>query len=158
MGVKQNKKEDMPAIHVYYHPMHRDSLSFQPLLHGIEEEGVPIFLQEGRQNTALELGYQAALDSSLGVGIGVDERLVLHYSKLKKDRPLFQIDQREGTKQRILGANAARLVKGIPFKAFDENEEHTSASEEIVSKEEIAAIVKIVVKKLQEMNRKEETR
>lgn len=157
MGVNINKSEDIPAIHVYYCALQNGSLRFHPLLHGIEEEGVPVFLKESREGAAFELGYQAALDSSLGVGIGIgaDDRIILHHSKLMKDRPLFQINQKEAHKQRTLGANAARLVKGIPFKISSEEEEHTTASEEMSSKEEIAAIVEIVIKKLKERVGKE---
>ncbi|MFL0365147.1 glycerol dehydratase reactivase beta/small subunit family protein [Pseudobacillus sp. 179-B 2D1 NHS] len=157
MGANVNKGEEVPAIHVYYRPLQNGSWLFHSLLHGIEEEGVPIFLKESRESSALELGYRAALDSSLGVGIGIgaDDCIILHYSKLLKDRPLFQIHQKETHKQRILGANAARLVKGIPFKIFAEEAEHTTASEELPSKEDIAAIVEIVIKKLKERVGKE---
>ncbi|HZG73485.1 MAG TPA: glycerol dehydratase reactivase beta/small subunit family protein [Chondromyces sp.] len=152
MGVKN--EQEVPAIHVYYNSLQNAPSLFSVLLHGIEEEGIPVFWKEHREEAALELGYRAALDSSLGVGIGIgaDDRMILHYSKLVKNQPLFEIDQKETYKQRVLGANAARLVKGIPFKPFDRTEEGAAVPKEMPSKEEIASIVEIVLRKLKKMN------
>ena len=46
------------------------------------------------------------------------EEAVIHFSKLKIDKPLFilSLDGLEKEKLRIYGSNAARLIKGIPFK------------------------------------------
>ena len=38
------------------------------------------------------------------------------HKNLKEDKPLFDETISDGKQLRILGANAARLVKGIPFK------------------------------------------
>lgn len=171
--MKVNSGNDIPAIHVYYSSMLNNSSFFNHLLYGIEEEGIPFELQEKQVHPALELGYQAALDSQLGVGIGIgnDGQMILHYTKLKKDEPLFQIEQENTYKHGVLGANAARLVKGIPFKSFEEikaeatitvpkelpqKETVQAASmavqEETLSKEEIAEVVAIVVKILKRLN------
>lgn len=145
-----NNGSARPAIHVYYSPLLNDS-SFRPLLYGMEEEGIPSVLKKKEGNNSLELGHQAATDSILGVGIGVgaDNQIVLHYAKLPKDQPLFQIKQNEKNKQRILGSNAARLVKGIPFKTFQETGEDEANS--TISAEEIARIVKKVLQRLEEI-------
>lgn len=166
-----NSGNEIPAIHVYYSSMLNDSSFFNDLLYGIEEEGIPFNLQVKQVHPAVELGYQAAFDSRLGVGIGIgdDGQIILHYTKLRKDEPLFQIKQDNTYKQGVLGANAARLVKGIPFKSFEEIKEEVfvpkelpqeitaqaaneAAQEETISKEEIAAIVAIVVKTLNKLN------
>ena len=158
MGIK--KGIEKPSIHVYYSFVHKDASAFRTLLYGMEEEGVPAYVKEKQERLALRLGYEAALDSSLGVGIGIggDNRIVVHYSKMPEGHGLFQINQNETGKLRILGANAARLVKGIPFKQFEDNRGNFAGQEEAISKEEIAAIVKIVVKKLLELNGKGENR
>src|SRR5690606_25492786 len=94
--------------------------------------------------------------------------IVLHYSKLEKEEPLFQIDLKNNYQQGILGANAARLVKGIPFKSFEEREAEITVPEEqpqktelrvtgagqedILTQEEIAEIVTIVIKILERLN------
>ena len=64
---------------------------------------------------------EAARSSRLEVGIGLDRQaLVLHYSKLEREQPLFRIPANSGMETvRALGANAARLVKKLPLKALD---------------------------------------
>ncbi|MFQ9207679.1 MAG: glycerol dehydratase reactivase beta/small subunit family protein [Flavonifractor plautii] len=53
--------------------------------------------------------------------MGLDRQaLVLHYSKLEREQPLFRIPANSGMETvRALGANAARLVKKLPLKALD---------------------------------------
>lgn len=70
---------------------------------------------------ALSLAWEAARSSRLEVGIGLDRQaLVLHYSKLEREQPLFRIPANSGMETvRALGANAARLVKKLPLKALD---------------------------------------
>ncbi len=165
-----NHGNEIPSIHVYYSSVLNDSSLFNHLLYGIEEEGIPYFLKKKEEQSAVELGYQAALDSRLSVGIGVgnNDHIVLHYSKLEKEEPLFQIDLKNNYQQGILGANAARLVKGIPFKSFEEREAEITVPEEqpqktelrvtgagqedILTQEEIAEIVTIVIKILERLN------
>ena len=76
------------------------------LQYGMEEGGIP---------------WEAARSSRLEVGIGLDRQaLVLHYSKLEREQPLFRIPANSGMETvRALGANAARLVKKLPLKALD---------------------------------------
>lgn len=66
-------------------------------------------------------GLGGCRSSRLEVGIGLDRQaLVLHYSKLEREQPLFRIPADSGTETvRALGANAARLVKKLPLKALD---------------------------------------
>lgn len=157
--MKINSGNKVQAIHVYYSGYLNDSSLYGSLLNGVEEEGVPSFVKEKQETSALELSYQAALDSSLGVGIGVGEdgQIILHNTKLVKNHPLFTIDINETYKQRVLGANAARLVKGIPFKSFDDDikedkeiNESVELQEVSITEEDIATIVAIVIKKLRE--------
>ena len=74
-----------------------------------------------RPGDALSLAWEAARSSRLEVGIGLDRQaLVLHYSKLEREQPLFRIPADSGMETvRALGANAARLVKKLPLKALD---------------------------------------
>jgi hypothetical protein len=142
-----NSEKIRPSIHVY--SANKASTFFQSLLDGLEEEGIPSTLQQKQENiSALELGYLAAQDSNLGVGIGIDgEAIILHYVKLDKDHPLFQISQNDTANQRILGANAARLIKGIPFKQFtEEDDEHIQT--DTISRDDLAYIVELIIKKL----------
>ncbi len=90
----------------------------QQLQYGLEEEGIPWVLDTKSGSNALDLAWEAAEASRLSVGIGLDGvGLVLHFSKLPKDKPLFQLPAKYTAVQaRILGANAARLVKKLPLK------------------------------------------
>lgn len=92
------------------------------VLLGIEEEGLP-YKQETTKNqiTAEDLAYKAAESSHLGVGIGIDQhQIVLHYIKLRGGKPLFSISTNEDEEHlRAIGANAARVVKHMPFKMLE---------------------------------------
>ena len=87
---------------------------------GIEEEGIPYDLAGVPDSDVYEIGFKAAKASRLGVGIGVSSnKLILHFEKLEKKRPIFEIGTFEKENYRILGSNAARLVKKMPFKDFE---------------------------------------
>lgn len=148
--MKQKNGKVVPAIHVYYSSLWNDFSPYRSLLYGIEEEGLPFFLEEKQESETLKLSFQAASDSNLGVGIGIgdDDQIILHYTKLAKDHPLFQINQKEIDKQRIIGANAARMVKGISFKSFDEDNEAKEIPKDKLSKQDIVTIVEMVLEKL----------
>ena len=76
------------------------------ILLGIEEEGLPYSVEEKDPDTALYLAYQAS-------------EIVLHHIKLKEDEPLFSISaQNTEENYRSIGANAARVIKRMPFKAL----------------------------------------
>lgn len=93
------------------------STKLKPLLNGIEEEQVPVSTRSISVNDVVGRAYQAALSSRLDVGIAYDgNRYIVHYKNLPEDKPLFDFNIDDNVKLRILGANAARLVKGIPFK------------------------------------------
>ncbi|MGG0718582.1 glycerol dehydratase reactivase beta/small subunit family protein [Robertmurraya massiliosenegalensis] len=153
--MKINNGNEIQAIHVYYNAQLNEPSFFCTLLYGVEEEGVPTFVKESQQKSALELSYQAALDSTLGVGIGIDQdgQMILHYTKLDKKQPLFKENINDSFKQRVLGANAARLVKGMPFKSFEAEKDKVFATppvlENSLTKEDITRIVALVLKRLQ---------
>lgn len=117
---------DRPAINIYYSSQIKDKSSYNQLLWGIEEEGLPYNIQSKPLENSIELGYSAAEDSKLNVGIGIgkDGNIIVHYQKLNKEKPLFNLNIKdEHHNLRKLGANAARLIKGIPFKLFSDNVE-----------------------------------
>ncbi|WP_054762582.1 glycerol dehydratase reactivase beta/small subunit family protein [Secundilactobacillus collinoides] len=89
----------------------------KPILNGIEEEQIPVSLEDIHVDNVVSRAYQAALSSRLSVGIAYDNhRFIVHYKNLPESEPLFDININDDLKLRMLGANAARLVKGIPFK------------------------------------------
>jgi hypothetical protein len=86
---------------------------------GAEEEGVPCEVETHPGESAAALAFAAAGQSVLGVGIGVDAEgmLAVHFQKLPAEKPLFVLPYRqEPERVRVTAENAARLVKGIPFR------------------------------------------
>lgn len=87
------------------------------ILYGIEEEQIPFQFEQSDLDTAVERAYRAALSSRLSVGISFDNnQIVIHYKNLRPEHPLFSERIGDETELRRMGANAARLVKGVPFK------------------------------------------
>lgn len=123
---KRDITRERPEILLYHHPGGEGGL----LVHicaGIEEEGVPYRRESREGGDAVSLAYQAAQESRLGVGIGLDAqgRAALHFERMEPAHPLFTLTGREAGRvhfARNLGSNAARLVKGVPFKPWEETE------------------------------------
>ncbi|WP_196210276.1 glycerol dehydratase reactivase beta/small subunit family protein [Citrobacter sp. Res13-Sevr-PEB04-36] len=88
------------------------------VLLGIEEEGIPFVVQENHSTDIIHSAWLAACQSPLLVGIGCNqEQLVVHYKNLPTSAPLFTLMyQQDSHVRRSIGNNAARLVKGIPFR------------------------------------------
>lgn len=123
MGTKQP-----PQVKIFYYfgTGIKDQLS--QIQYGLEEEGVPFSSEEKREALSAEkLSFAAAEASVLGVGVGIDKNqtVVLHYRRLHPDFPLFTLPGEDYTPSlgRIIGSNAARLVKGNPFKPLEEMED-----------------------------------
>ena len=75
------------------------------VLLGIEEEGIPFRIQHIPSGEVIDSAWLAARQSPLLVGIACDqEKLIVHYKNLP------------ASARRSIGSNAARLVKGIPFR------------------------------------------
>lgn len=97
----------------------------QPILWGLEEEGIPADFRQSPTEGAESLAKLAADGSPLNVGIGIDEAekgVALHHRDLPRGKPLFLLTAADLTPPRLrrLGANAARLVKGEPLLLQDE--------------------------------------
>jgi hypothetical protein len=113
---------DRPAIDIALLPEDGTTLPerLQPLLLGIEEEQIPFLFLTSSDQTSPDLvtrAYDAAVASRLSVGIAYShDQIVVHYKNLAPDATLFTEDVTTAKAIRIIGANAARLVKGVPFK------------------------------------------
>lgn len=91
------------------------------ILYGIEEEEIPYEEVVTTKLSIIPAAYELAANSPLGVGIVVDQQqAVLHFKNLPPATPLFRVAVTEADQLMALGANAARLVKGIPFKTLKE--------------------------------------
>ncbi len=94
------------------------------ILAGIEEEGIPYKLKniEFSGETMQRCIHSEAQNSKIGIAIGImNSRIILQYSKLKEENPLInlKLNLYEKEKARIVGCNAARLYKIMPFKDIE---------------------------------------
>lgn len=114
----QTSMDTRPTVKVYYQKDMVAEEEFKYLLYGMEEEGIPYEICAVDEENIFILGHNASKDSRLGVGLGVSKgEAILHYEKLDKGSPLFRVNLHNNSGVlRDLGANAARLVKRIPFK------------------------------------------
>ncbi|MCZ8693280.1 glycerol dehydratase reactivase beta/small subunit family protein [Escherichia albertii] len=92
--------------------------TWNEVLLGIEEEGIPFHIQQIPSGEVIDSAWQAARQPPLLVGIACDrEKLIVHYKNLPTSAPLFTLMyQQDNHARRSIGNNAARLVKGIPFR------------------------------------------
>jgi hypothetical protein len=104
------------VVYVYTHPGCEQKI--REVQAGMEEEGIPCSIVRSSEQDASSLAYQAACASKLGVGVGIGEHgLSIQHEKLPEKEPLFTVTvPGTPTDWRHFGYNAARLVKGIPFK------------------------------------------
>lgn len=108
-----------PTVHILYSPNASERV-LKELLYGLEEEGIPWETETKTGGDALALAWEAAQASRLGVGVGLDgQTVILHFNKLDREQPLYRIPARSMGLVRVLGANAARLVKKLPLKPLD---------------------------------------
>lgn len=99
-----------------------DKILLKQLLAGIEEEGIPYEVNMISGEELLKITHRAALYSRMGVGVGINgNRVILHYSKLKIEKPILDENLNGYIKEtaRSIGNNAARLYKVMPFKDID---------------------------------------
>lgn len=132
-----------PSIALCVHVHEGCEQKLREIQAGIEEEGVPYTVIQDEEQDRMILAYKGAGMSQLGVGVGITSSgLCIHHHKLPVDQPLFVTDGRASGKEwRRFGYNAARLIKGIPFK----NEELPAA----VSKEaDLTEMIREIIMKV----------
>jgi len=116
-----NMKENI-GIFIYYEEGLIDLKLLHSLSYGIEEEGIPYIIKKSELHDYRSLSQLASEESQLDVGIGLDSNgnVCIHHSKLPDHHYLFESNFK-GDEHGIIfiGANGARLVKGIPFKAVE---------------------------------------
>ena len=108
---------ERPTINIAVHEGIGDGQLTQVLL-GIEEEGVPSRVDRLSELNPLVLAHRAATSSRLGIGLGIAlDYVVITTEKLPKERPyLAHFLGRSEQADRIIGSNAARLVKRLPLR------------------------------------------
>lgn len=99
-----------------------DAGLWQQVFYGIEEEGIPFQLEQAETSDVANSAYDAAQRSPLLVGMACTrEEIVVHFKNLQPVNPLFRLAkplEQKADVLRSLGNNAARLVKGLPFKSL----------------------------------------
>jgi hypothetical protein len=123
--MQPSSETDRPVAVVIVGPHPLPDGLLQPILWGLEEEGIPAETQPSAAGTVAEMAKLAADGSTLNVGIavsGADRAVALHHRDLAAAEPLFVLRpaELEPALLRRLGANAARLVKGNPLVVDDE--------------------------------------
>ena len=112
-----------PAVWIFKGPFVAEE-AYQPILWGLEEEGIPFEIHDAPAGAVRDLARQAAHGSPLDVGIaiGVNGEVVLHHRDLPAEAPLFSLAMKTlpPGHLRRLGMNAARLVKRQPLVVEDE--------------------------------------
>lgn len=144
--------EYSPSIKVYVNSEFHELELLNSVLWGIEEEGIPYEIIKSQEKSALKLAYNAALSSRLdvGIGVGADGSIMMHYAKLNENSPLYKFSFRDNKNiLRMLGSNAARLVKSMPFKTEkDYCKESFKEEKENVDEEYIAKLAAEIIRKM----------
>jgi len=114
-----------PAVLILLSPSAPADL-LQPVLWGMEEEGIPFEILQAANGSIQQLAKQAADTSPLNVGMaqGGDGMVALHHRDLPAETPLFSVDSKSAhpLNLRCVGINAARLVKGQPLVFYEQSE------------------------------------
>ncbi|NLJ90701.1 MAG: glycerol dehydratase [Clostridiales bacterium] len=93
-----------------------DYLMVEEMCAGIEEEGLLYEVKRHYFGVLEELSYNAANESILGCGIGVEGgRALMSLRNMDKGEYVFSLENPSLSQCRKLGANAARAVKRVAF-------------------------------------------
>lgn len=106
-----------PSILIY--EKDADPIILKEICAGIEEEGV-LFDIFNKEDMDLEsLCFYSGNDSILGSGIGIyGTKVALSIRSLLKGEYVYYLEHPTRHQSRNLGANGARAVKRMPFKAL----------------------------------------
>lgn len=120
MELETNDLRKVVGVVIYTLTARQKFSYLKEVLYGLEEEEIPVWVEKEMfpSGDIVLAAYRAAVRSVFGVGICCAKNgIVIHHSNLGKQKPLFYITREQCTrkKARLLGANAARLIKGIPF-------------------------------------------
>ena len=114
-----------PTIVIYTHTA--DEQLLREVCAGIEEEGVLYEVAPHAYGTAEVLSEQACDASMLGVGIGMDSRVLsLHIKGMnyrhgdQEKTALFFLRSPNAAAARALGSNGARVIKKLPLRLSTE--------------------------------------
>ncbi|MEW9096885.1 MAG: glycerol dehydratase reactivase beta/small subunit family protein [Clostridiaceae bacterium] len=124
----KDERINLHCIRVYtYNP---DEKILVEVLAGMEEEGIPWEVINSTETNAnfqyedlMKMAYGACKESNMGIGIAINKnKVAVHYIKLKEKEPLIlkEVKDYEISVARLIGCNAARLYKVMPFKDIED--------------------------------------
>jgi len=120
-------QSNKPSVYIGLQDRYQESPLFNNICYGLEEEGIPYdyFLSNEDVN---QLAFDSAQKSrlSVGIGLGDDDQIIIQHKKLDADQPFFQKKVEKYFQAKIMGSNAARLVKGIPIKEVPDQDDYFS--------------------------------
>ena len=108
----------IPKIEIFCNGLQSEHIA-RAVGYGIEEEGLPYHISIGEYLWTDV--YKTSRGSILGVAIQVQEGKICVYARqLKENRPLFDCRVSGSEQAKIIGKNAARIIKNKPFIDFKE--------------------------------------
>lgn len=115
----ERKKERTYGIEVLF-AVKSEEIAKQ-ISYGIEEEGIP-YLLIATTLDCFEEAYSSSQKVGLGVAVGVDEQgeVKIFSRQLKENTALLSVSKAGNNQARILGKNAARMIKKKPFILIEE--------------------------------------
>jgi hypothetical protein len=123
-------QSNKPSVYIGLQKKYESNHLFDYICYGLEEEGIPFdyYLSDDHVN---QLALEAAHKSRLGVGvaIGDDNQIVIQHKKMNVEDPFFKKKIDKYFQAKIMGSNAARLVKGIPIKEIPQEDDYYTISE-----------------------------
>ncbi len=123
-------QSNKPSVYIGRQKKYESNHLFDNICYGLEEEGIPFdsYFSEDNVN---QIAQDAAQKSRLGVGIAVgdDNQIVIQHKKMNVDNPFFKKKIDKYYQAKIMGSNAARLVKGIPIKEISQEDDYYTISE-----------------------------
>jgi hypothetical protein len=123
-------QSNKPSVYIGLQKKYESNHLFDNVCYGLEEEGIPFDYYFSEENVN-QIALDAAQKSRLGVGIAVgdDNQIVIQHKKMNVDNPFFKKKVDEFFQAKIMGSNAARLVKGIPIKEIPQEDDYYTLSE-----------------------------
>jgi hypothetical protein len=114
-GKRPMPLDDRPAVVLL---LNTATAEAEAVAAGLEEEGIPFVLEYADEVSDLaSAAHDAAVRSRLGVGLAMQGLYAcLHLKKLPPDRPFLRCTVADIEEARLLGGDAARVVKGLPLR------------------------------------------
>ena len=107
--------DDCPAVGLL---LNTATAEAEAVAAGLEEEGIPFVLERADEVSDLaSAAHDAAVRSRLGVGLAMQgPHACLHLKTLPPERPFLRCTVADVEEARLLGGDAARVVKGLPLR------------------------------------------